>query len=100
VNVYKERKNALKLLAEDVVEYKSLSDFFKEYYRLDRIISDEYVKSNEVKEYNEFCLDWIKNNYVEVVTTNKWDYDIPVSDDPYELSLNNIINKLESKCLI
>jgi hypothetical protein len=65
--------------------------------RLDRIISEEYVKAKKVIDYNQFCLDWIKDNGGDVIYSDKWLYDIPFSDEPYELNIDTIIDKLVRK---
>lgn len=100
-SIYDKRQNASLVVAYSSLKYNGESleqeNVRAEKYRLDRILADEYVKSSGDKEYNRFCLDWIAQNGMDFVTTDKWIYDIEFQDEPYELNIDVLIDKLHRK---
>lgn len=71
------------------IEYESL--------RLQRVISDQYVKMDHNLHYNDFVKYFIKNHGRDFVFTDEFTYDPQVPDEPYELNVNVMIDKYNRK---
>lgn len=101
MNNYKSLNNGLMLLAYyRLVYYKFNTDKLtveNEAGRLSRIITEQFIKDNKEQEYNQYCIDWILNNWEDVIKTNKWNYDVIIPDDSFITDVNIIINKMHRK---
>lgn len=98
---YLKKEDALLLIAfaslKHWQESIDIENILAEKARIERVISDEYVKSTTYKEYNQFVLDFIKKYGREIVYTNIYNYDIEFPDEHYELNVDTIINKYNLK---
>lgn len=65
--------------------------------RIDRVISDIFIKNKLDIDYNQFVLDFIKENGREIVYGNEYTYDVPIPDEYTELNVNTIIEKMHRK---
>ena len=101
VSVYARKQEALKFLAfASLKNWNEPTDFpniSAEKSRIERVISDQYIKSKSEKEYNQFVLDFIREHGEEIVYTDQWTYDIEIPEEPYELNVNTIIDKYTRK---
>ena len=64
--------------------------------RLERVGESFYTSSVDV-EYNQFMLDWLKENAREIVYGDTFTYDVEIQDDYHEIDVNVIINKMKRK---
>ena len=91
-SIYDRRINATLLVAFASLKHNGektdQENIRAEKYRLDRILAEEYKKDKTIKEYNQFCLDWIKSNAEDFVKTDKWLYDVDFGDDQYQLNID------------
>lgn len=65
--------------------------------RIERVIADIYSKTTDDTEYNQYVLNFIKEHGREIVYEDTYTYDIPFSDDSYELNIDTIIDKYHRK---
>lgn len=101
LSVYSRKQEALKWLAfaslKNWGESTDLQNISAEKSRIERVISDIYTKSKSDTEYNQFVLNFIKEHGREIVYEDTYTYDVPIPDEPYELNVNTIIDKLHRK---
>lgn len=101
VSVYSRKQEALKFLAfaslKQWNEPTDIPNISAEKSRIERVISDQYIKSDSDVEYNQFVLNFIKEHGEEIVYDDVWSYDIEVPDEGYELNVNTIIDKMTRK---
>lgn len=100
-SILERRDNVLTLVAYASLKHNGestdIDNIAAEKFRLDRIISNEFVKSKNDKEYNQFCIDFLKENADDIVYTDKFVFDIEYPDEPYELNVDVMIDKLHRK---
>lgn len=101
MTLFERKQNALKLIAFASLKYNGepteIQNIAAETSRLSRIVADEYIQSSNVKDFNQFCLDWIKKNGEDFVKSDMWTYDIEISDDAHDLDVNIMIDKFQKK---
>lgn len=101
ITTYERKQESLKWLAYASLkqwnEPTDLQNIAIEKSRIERVISDIYTKSNDDTEYNQYVLNFIKENGREIVYGDKYTYDISLPDEPYELNVDVIIDKYNRK---
>ena len=99
--MFEKKENALLLTAYASLlindEPTDLENISAEKARLDRVITQEYLNDQNDIEYNQFVLQWLREHSDEVIHSDEWTYDIPVSDDAHELDINVLVNKYQRK---
>jgi hypothetical protein len=80
-------------------ESTEIENVLAEKSRIERVISEEYIKCPKDIEYNQFVLDFIKQHGREIVYTDDYNYDIDIPDEQYEINIDTIINKYRRKNL-
>lgn len=77
------------IAAEYIIKRKlsySENSLIRESGRIERI-AESYFISEKDREYNEFMVDWLMNNRKDIIDSEKFDFDVSISDEMYE---NNI----------
>lgn len=93
---FERKENVLLLIAyaslKNAGEPTDPDNIQAERYRLERV-AESYYKSAPDKEYNEWMVDWLQANAHEIVYTDRFVYDVPVPDEPYELNVDLFCRK-------
>lgn len=101
MTTYSKKQEALKFLAFASLKHwnepTDIPNISAEKSRIERVISDQYIKSDSEKEYNQFVLDFIREHGREIVYEDTWNYDIEIPDEGYELNVNTLIDKYTRK---
>ena len=99
--LFQKKEEALKWLA-----YASLKNWHEptdvenvlfEKARLERVISDLFVKDKKDIDYNQYVLNFIKEHGREVVYEDTYTYDVSIPDEQYEMNINTLIDKYTRK---
>lgn len=101
MTLFERKQQALKLIAFASLKYNNepvdIENIVAETSRLSRIVADEYIKSTTEKDFNKFCLDWIKKNGEDFIKSDLWTFDIDIPDDSHNLDVNIMIEKFRTK---
>jgi hypothetical protein len=89
------RENAVLLVAyaslKAANESTDRENVYAEAARIERIIAQEYVEFKGDVEYNQFALNFIKENAAEIVYGDKYSFDVAIADEYTELDVNTLI---------
>lgn len=100
---FHKKEDVLLLIAFASLKYwqesTEIENVLAEKSRIERVISEEYIRYPKDIEYNQFVLDFIKKHGREIVYTDDYNYDIDIPDEQYEINIDTIINKYRRKNL-
>ena len=73
-------------------EPTDLENLHAEKSRLERI-AENFYKNSPDQEYNQFLIDWLRENAHDIVYTDKFVYDVNIPDEPYDLNVDLFCRK-------
>lgn len=99
--IYKEKTKLLDNIAFNILLHKGIKsppEFLieDEMARIDRIIADHYVKSDQLKEYNQFAIDFLTENMYTLIFTNDYK-DVKFPEEMSETNVNAMINVMKKR---
>lgn len=93
---YERKENILLLLAYASLKHNGestgIDNIQAEKSRIERVAEYFYKVGND-QEYNTFMIDWLKGNAQDIVYTDKYVYDTPIPDEPFELNIDLFCRK-------
>jgi hypothetical protein len=101
MELYRQKEKLLDNIAYNIFVHKGINPCEKiindEIARIERIISDLYLKENAEIEYNEFALNFLTENINEIVFTNKYSGDVEIADNYTNTNVNVLISGMERR---
>jgi hypothetical protein len=101
MELYRQKEQLLDNIAYNIFIHRGINPCEKlikdEIARIERIVSDLYLKEKSDIEYNEFAFNFLNDNINEIVFTSKYSGDVEIADDYTETNVNVLISGMERR---